>query len=562
MKLFIASALALALIAFGPTAGAAPPAAAPALVTPAEKTAARQIRPEIIRGHVRYLASDLLEGRGPASRGDRLAEEYIAGQMETLGLEPAAPGGGWIQLFDVVGITSQAPPVARVTRGGQSVDLRYHDDYVAFSGVERPEASTNNGEVVFVGYGIVAPEYQWDDYKGVDVKGKVLLMMNNDPETDPKLFAGKTRLYYGRWTYKYEMAAKMGAAGAIIIHTTPSAGYPWQVVQTSWSGEQFTLPYEGGPEVSVKAWVTEDAARKIAQLGGQDLDALRAAAEKRDFRPVSLGVNADIALKNEVKKSKTGNVIGRLPGRDPVLSKEAVIYTAHHDHLGIKEGAKPGQDNIYNGALDNASGVGAMLAIARALQALPAAPRRSVIFAAVAAEEQGLLGSLYLAGHPPIPAGRLAANINIDGVNIFGRTRDLTMVGMGKSSLDDWIVKLAAMQGRVVVPDQFPDRGFFYRSDQFSLAKVGVPAAYFDAGTDVIGKPKGWGKEQQEKFEANDYHQPSDELRPDWELSGAVEDAQLMFYLGLKVANAPQMPTWKPGDEFEAARKKALAEVR
>jgi Zn-dependent M28 family amino/carboxypeptidase len=558
MKLSLAVPLPIVLVA---VAAAAPPAAAP-VVSPAEKAAARQIRPETIRGHVRFLANDLLEGRGPASRGDRLAEEYVAAQMEAVGLEPAAPGGGWFQPFDIIGITSQAPPTVRFSRGDQAVDLRYRDDYVAFSGVQSPDASTRSGEVVFVGYGIVAPEYQWDDYKGADLKGKVLLMMNNDPEDDPQLFAGKTRLYYGRWTYKYEMAAKMGAAGAIIIHTTPSAGYPWQVVQTSWSGEQFTLPYEGGPEVPVKAWVTEDSARKIARCGGQDLDDLRAAAQKRDFRPVSLGVAADITLKNEVKKSLTGNVIGRRPGRDPVLSKEAVIYTAHHDHLGIKEGANPGQDKIYNGALDNASGVGAMLAIARAMQALPAPPRRSVIFAAVAAEEQGLLGSLYLAAHPPIPAGRLAADINIDGVNIWGRTRDITMVGMGKSTLDDWIVELAAMQGRVVVPDQFPDRGFFYRSDQFSLAKVGVPAAYFDAGTDVIGKPPGWGKEQQEKFEANDYHQPSDELRPDWDLSGAVEDVQLMFYLGLKVADAPQMPQWKPADEFEAARKKALADAQ
>jgi Zn-dependent M28 family amino/carboxypeptidase len=563
MKLsFTPGALIVIAVALAFTADAAPPAAAPAVVSPAEKTAARQIRPEVIRSHVRYLASDLLEGRGPASRGDRLAEEYIAAQMEGLGLEPAAPDGSWFQPFDLVSITSEAPATVQFTRGGQSVPLRYRDDYVAFSGVQTGQATTGNGEIVFVGYGIAAPEYQWDDYKGADLKGKVLLMMNNDPEGDPKLFAGKTRLYYGRWTYKYEMAARVGAAGAIIIHTTHSAGYPWQVVQTSWSGEQFALPHESEPEVPVKAWVTEDSARKIATLGGQDLDALRAAAEKRDFRPVSLGVAADITLKNQVKKSQTGNVIGRLPGRDPVLSKEAVIYTAHHDHLGIKEGAKPGQDNIYNGALDNASGVAAMLAIARAMKALPEAPRRSVIFAAVAAEEQGLLGSAYLAAHPPIPAGRLAADINMDGVNIWGRTRDLTMVGLGKSSLDDWIVKLAAMQGRVVVPDQFPDRGFFYRSDQFSLAKVGVPAAYFDAGTDVIGKPPGWGKEQQEKFEANDYHQPSDQLRPDWELSGAVEDAQLFFYLGVKVANDPQMPRWKPGDEFEGARKKALAELK
>jgi len=559
MKLFFPSAL-IAVFAF--VADAAPPVAAPALLTPAEKSAARHIRPELIRAHVRFLASDLLEGRGPASRGDRLAEEYVAGQMESLGLEPAAPGGGWFQPFDIVGITSQAPPTVHFARSGESVDLRYRDDYVAFSGVQGPEASTGGGEVVFVGYGIVAPEYQWDDYKGADLKGKVLLMMNNDPEADPKLFGGKTRLYYGRWTYKYEMAAKAGAAGAIIIHTTHSAGYPWQVVQTSWSGEQFALPHESEPELPVKAWVTEDGARKIARLGGQDLDALRAAAEKRDFRPVSLGVAADITLKNQVKKSQTANVIGRLPGRDPTLAKEAVVYTAHHDHLGIKEGAKPGQDSIYNGALDNASGVAAMLAIAKAMKALPEPPRRSVIFAAVAAEEQGLLGSAYLAAHPPLPAGRIAADINIDGINIWGRTRDLTMVGLGKSSLDDWIVKLAGMQGRVVVPDQFPDKGFFYRSDQFSLAKVGVPAAYFDAGTDVIGKPRGWGKEQQEKFEANDYHQPSDELRPGWELSGAVEDVQLFFYLGVKVANAPQMPRWKPGDEFEAARQKSITEAR
>jgi Zn-dependent M28 family amino/carboxypeptidase len=558
MKLFLPSALIAAGLSLAVDAAA--PVAAPAVVTPAEKAAARQIRPELIRAHVRFLASDLLEGRGPASRGDRLAEEYIAAQMEGLGLEPGAPDGSWYQPFDIVGITSEAPATVHFTRGGESVDLRYRDDYVAFSGVQGPEASTGGGEVVFVGYGIVAPEYQWDDYKGADLKGKVLLMMNNDPEDDPKLFAGKTRLYYGRWTYKYEMAAKMGAAGAIVVHTTHSAGYPWQVVQTSWSGEQFALPHESEPEVPVKAWVTEESARKIARLGGQDLEALRAAAEKRDFRPVSLGVAADITLKNQVKKSQTENVLGKLPGRDPKLGKEAVIYTAHHDHLGIKEGAKPGQDHIYNGALDNASGVAAMLAIAKAMKALPEPPRRSVIFAAVAAEEQGLLGSAYLAAHPPVPAGRIAADINIDGINIWGRTRDFTMVGLGKSSLDDWIVKLAGMQGRVVVPDQFPDKGFFYRSDQFSLAKIGVPAAYFDAGTDVIGKPRGWGKEQQEKFEANDYHQPSDELRPDWELSGAVEDTQLLFYLGAKVANAPQMPHWKPGDEFEGARKKALAE--
>jgi Zn-dependent M28 family amino/carboxypeptidase len=527
-------------------------------VTPSEKEAAATIRGESMRARIRYLASDLLEGRGPATRGDRLAEAYVAAEMERIGLEPGAPDGSWYQPFDVVGVTTHAPEVATFTRGSDKVDVRFRDDYIVFSGVQEPEARIS-GEVVFVGYGIVAPEYGWNDFKGVDLKGKVVLVMNNDPEDDPSLFGGKTRLYYGRWTYKYEEAARQGAAGAIIIHTTPSAGYPWQVVQTSWTGEQFGLPQEGGPTLPIRGWATEEASRRIARLGGQDLDALRAAAKKKDFRPVPLGVTFAIAVKNDVQKKQTANVIGRLPGRDPVLSREAVVYTAHHDHLGIKEGAKPGQDAIYNGALDNASGVAMLLEIAEAMVTLEPAPRRSVIFAAVAAEEQGLLGSQYFAAHPPLPAGRIAANINMDGINIWGRTRDLTMIGLGKSSLDEWILGLAALQGRKVVADQFPDKGFFYRSDQFNLAKVGVPAAYFDAGTDVIGKPAGWGRDQQEKYEANDYHQPSDELRPDWDFSGAVEDGQLFFYLGEKVANETAMPRWNPGDEFEAARKKALA---
>jgi len=537
-------------------------AAPPVTLTPAEKAASGQITPELLRSHVRFLSDDLLEGRGPATRGDRLAQLYIATQMEALGLQPGAPDGTWYQPFDIVGVTSHSPETFTARKGGQSVDLKYHQDFIAVAGVQDPQARLADAEIVFVGYGIVAPEYGWDDYKGVDLKGKVLLMMNNDPEDDPKLFAGKTRLYYGRWDYKYDQAAKMGAAGAIIIHTTPSAGYGWQVIQTSWTGEQFSLPHEGGPQLQVKAWVTEDSARKLARLGGQDLDALRAAAQKKDFRPVPLGATVSLDVKADVSKKQTANVIGRLPGSDPALAKEAVIYTAHHDHLGIRTDARPGEDAIYNGALDNASGVASFLAIAKAIAHLPQAPRRSVIFAAVAAEEQGLLGAKYLAAHPPIPPGRLAANINMDGMNILGRTKDLTMIGLGKSSLDDWIHGIAALQGRKIVPDQFPDKGFFYRSDQFALARIGVPAAYFDAGTDVLGKPPGWGKAQQEEWEAKHYHQPSDELRPEWNLAGAVEDAQLYLYLGLKVANATALPAWKPGDEFEAARKKAIADLR
>jgi Zn-dependent M28 family amino/carboxypeptidase len=537
-------------------------AAPPVTLTPAEKAAAARITPELLRSHVRFLSDDLLEGRGPATRGDQLTQRYIATQMEALGLQPGASDGTWYQPFDIVGVTSHSPETLTARKGGQSVDLKYHQDFIAVSGVDQPQARLADTEIVFVGYGIVAPEYGWDDYKGVDLKGKVLLMMNNDPEDDPSLFAGKTRLYYGRWDYKYDQAAKTGAAGAIIIHTTPSAGYGWQVIQTSWTGEQFALPHEGGPQLQVKAWVTEGSARRLAALGGQELDALRAAAQKKDFRPVPLGATVSLEVKVDVSKKQTANVIGRVPGSDPALAKQAVIYTAHHDHLGIRTDAKPGEDAIYNGALDNASGVASFLAIAKAIASLPQPPRRSVIFAAVAAEEQGLLGAKYLAAHPPLPPGRIAANINMDGMNIIGRTRDLTMIGLGKSSLDDWIHGIAALQGRKVVPDQFPDKGFFYRSDQFALARIGVPAAYFDAGTDVVGKPAGWGKAQQEEWEAKHYHQPSDELRPDWDFSGAVEDAQLYLFLGLKVANETALPAWKPGDEFEAARKKAIADLR
>src|SRR5262249_14097168 len=379
------------LVLVGATATA--PATKATLVGPAEKKAASTIRAEGLRGDIRFLASDLLEGRGPATRGDQLAQAYIASRFEAIGLEPGAPGGGFIQPLDIVGVRSHNPDTIRFRHGGDGLDLRFREDFIAFSGVAESEARIEDAEVVFVGYGIVAPEYGWDDYKGTDLKGKVLLMMNNDPADDPKLFAGKTRLYYGRWDYKYEMAGRQGAAGAIIIHTTPSAGYPWQVVQTSWTGEGFSLPDDPTPRIRMKAWATEDASRRIARLGGQDLDALRAAAEKKDFRPVPLGVTLGLVLNNDVSKKQTANVIGRLPGRDPAVAQEAVLYTAHHDHLGMKVDAKPGEDAIYNGALDNASGVAAILAVAEAMAALPQPPRRSVYFAAGAAADAGPRGA-------------------------------------------------------------------------------------------------------------------------------------------------------------------------
>lgn len=530
------------------------------LVTADTRAAAKlSITASRLKGHTRFLASDLLEGRGPATRGDDLAQTYIAAQFESFGLEPGAPDGTYIQKVEIVGIKTTSPETLLFKKGAESVAVP-KQDFVAFAGVEEKTAGFENAELVFVGYGIVAPEYGWDDYKGLDVKGKVLVMMNNDPESDPMLFKGKTRLYYGRWDYKYEMAASKGAAGAIIIHTTPSAGYGFSVVQNSWSGELFALAGGTGPRVQAKMWATEDATRKITALAGRDLAALTAAAQKKDFKPVPLGVTLSIALKNEVKKKTSANVIARWTGSDPRLKDEAVIFTSHHDHFGRIEVAA-GQDGIFNGAHDNAVGVAGLLALAESTSRLNERPKRTLYFAAVAGEEQGLLGSKYLADHPPVAAGRIAANINMDGANIWGRTRDLTMIGYGKSSLDKTIDALASMQGRKVVADQSPDKGFFYRSDQFSFAKKGVPAAYFDGGMDVIGKPEGWGRKEQEAYEEKHYHQVSDELRDWWNLEGAIEDYQLLFFLGVHVANQPEMPVWNPGDEFEAARKKAIVDA-
>jgi Zn-dependent M28 family amino/carboxypeptidase len=522
--------------------------------------AAKAIDRDSLEGPIRFLADDHLEGRGPGSRGDELTQLYLATTMESMGLQPGAQNGQWLQPFDIVGINATMPAAWEFRAGSQTVSLKRSDDFIAASGVQETAASLRNAELVFVGYGIEAPEYKWNDFKGMDLKGKVLVMLNNDPDWDPKLFEGNRRLYYGRWTYKYESAARQGAAGAIIVHTTPSAGYPWQVVQTSWTGEQFELPAAGEPRIQVAAWTTEDATRKLFQAAGQDLAKLIQQAKSRDFKPVPLGITTSMTLPVQITRKKTANVLGLLPGSDPNLKNEVVLYSAHHDHLGIGEPDKTG-DKIYNGAVDNAAGSAQLLAIAKAFAALPQRPKRSILFAFVAAEEQGLLGSEYLARNPPLPPGRIAANINYDGGNVLGRTKDLTFIGLGKSSLDQVVKALADRQGRKLLPDQFPDRGFFYRSDQFNFAKIGVPAIYLDNGTEFIGKPADWGKQQVEDYEENRYHQPSDEYDPKWTYDGMIEDAQLGFYAGLSIAENPTLPTWNPGDEFEAARKKALAEM-
>ena len=525
----------------------------------ATEQAAEAIDEATLRGHIRFLADDLLEGRGPGSRGDALTQLYLQTQFQTLGLRPAAADGSWTQDVPLVGVTTHAPPTVAFRNGESQLTLQTVKDFIA--NVGRPVAQTTirEAELVFVGYGIEAPEYDWDDYKDVDVRGKVLVMMNNDPSDDPELFEGRRRLYYGRWDYKYESAARQGAAGAIIIHTTPSAGYPWQVVQTSWSGEEFELRGTGGPRMDLKAWVSEDSARRLVSLGGHDLDALRQSTQSRSFRPVALNTRMSIDLSADIREQNTANVLGMLEGSHPQRNREVVIFMAHHDHLGIAAERDIEGDNIYNGAVDNASGTASLLAVAKAFARLPSRPDRSILFAAVGAEEQGLLGSQRFADAPPLPPGYMAAVINMDGTNIIGRTHDVNVIGHGKSGLDAIVQSVAKTQGRIVTPDHFPDRGYYYRSDQFSLAKVGVPGVYLHPGIKVIGRPDGWGKEQLDLWVEKIYHQPSDEYLEDWDLSGAIEDARLLFRVGLRVAESPELPTWNPGDEFEAARKRALA---
>jgi len=524
----------------------------------AAERAAGMISDAYLREIIVELSDDKYEGRGPGSPGDAGARTYLAGKLAELGLEPAAADGGWEQAFDLVGMTASQPDSWTFVSDDKSLTLKQRDQFIVASGLQAERVEVADAEVVFVGYGIQAPEYDWDDYKGVDLRGKVLLIMNNDPDWDPDLFAGVTRLWYGRWDYKYLSAARQGAAGAIIIHTEPSAGYPFQVVQTSWIGEQFELPAGDEPRTRIKAWVTEDAARELVATAGLDLDELREAAYNRDFEPVPLGVTTSIAMDIGISRVQSANVLGLIRGSDTELRDEVAIYTAHHDHLGIGTPDDEG-DVIYNGARDNASGVAVVLGIARAIKALPEPPRRSILIALVGAEEQGLLGSQWYAENPTFRPGKIAANINYDNGNVWGETRDVSFVGLGKSSLDDTVQRYAAGQGRVVKPDQFPDKGYFYRSDQFNFAKIGVPATYFKPGTDFVDRPDGWGRQQQDHYTDVNYHQPSDEYDESWNLEGLIDDALLGYWTGLAVANADELPAWNEGDEFEAARLEALA---
>ena len=524
----------------------------------AAEDAAATINADYLRDIIVEISDDSYEGRGPGSPGDAKARTWLAQQLEAIGLEPGGEDGRWEQPFDLVGVNARQPDTWIFERNGKSMALKQWDQFIVSSGVQAERAEIENAELVFVGYGIQAPEYDWDDYSGADVTGKVVVIMNNDPDWDPELFAGETRLWYGRWDYKYLTAAQQGAAGAIIIHTQPSAGYPYQVVQTSWTGEQFELPAGDEARSQVQAWVTEDSARSLIAMAGLDLDELREAAYNRDFEPVPLGITTSIGMDVSINRVQSANVLALLPGSDPELRDEVVIYTAHHDHLGIGKPNDAG-DDIYNGARDNASGVAQVMAIARAMKDLPEAPRRSILVALVGAEEQGLLGSQWYAENPTFSPGKIAANLNYDSGNIWGYTHDVTFVGLGKSSIDQIASMIAGEQGRVVTADQFSDRGYFYRSDQFNFAKIGVPAMYLHTGTDFVDRPPEWGREQQNQYTDVHYHQPSDEFDDSWNFDGMVQDAKLGYWTGLAIANADDMPSWNAGDEFEAARLEALA---
>ena len=525
------------------------------------KPAAESIRTEDLLRHIRTLASDEFEGRGPGTRGEDLSVGYLVKQFQQLSLKPGHPDGGYIQKVPLMGVSSES--VVSITVGGRELALAMPVDCIATSLRFLPEVNITGSDVVFVGYGVVAPEYGWDDFKDVDVRGKTIVMLVGDPpipdpenpaKLDDKMFKGRAMTYYGRWTYKYEIAAAKGAAAALIVHETGPAGYPYFVLISSHARENFDLQ-SGDKNVSrvpVQGWLSESKARDLFAQAGREFGALKQAALRKDFKPVPLNARASFTIKNTLREVASQNVIARIEGSDPKLKDEQVIYTAHWDHIGRNE--KLVGDQIFNGALDNASGTAGLLELAEAFTKLKTPPKRSVLFLAVTAEEKGLLGAKYYAEHPLYPLTRTLANLNMDGINTWGRTRDIEVIGFGNSTLED-VLKLAADgQGRVIKPDSGPEKGRFFRSDHFEFAKVGVPALYLKGGVDFVGRPAGFGQQKIDEYTERDYHKVSDELKPDWDLSGGVEDLQLLLEVGWRTANGDQWPEWKPGSEFKARR--------
>jgi Zn-dependent M28 family amino/carboxypeptidase len=525
------------------------------------------IDPAAVLGHVKTLASDAFEGRAPGTPGEEKTVAYLVEAFKRLGLQPGNPDGTYVQKVPLVGITP-APSPLTITGGAASqasagpMTLAWRDDVVAWTKRVTDEVKVDASELVFVGYGVQAPEYTWDDYKGVDVAGKTLVMLVNDPPVpdpaapgalDAKTFGGRAMTYYGRWTYKYEIGAKHKAAAVLIVHETGPAGYPFAVVQGK-TGEQFTFvtPGKNMDRAAIEGWITLDQAKALFARAGQDFDRLKAQAATRAFRPVPLGLTASMTIRNTLRRVDSQNVVARLEGSDPAARDEHVVFTAHWDHFGVGEPING--DRIYNGARDNATGTAALLEMARAFTRLPKPPRRSILFLSVTAEEQGLLGSEYYAAQPLYPLAKTLADINMDALNVTGRTKDLVVIGLGASQLDDYARAAAREQGRTLKPDAEPEKGFYYRSDHFNFAKVGVPALNTDEGVDFVGRPASFGIEVRERYTNERYHKPSDEVTPDWDLSGLAEDVQLLFAVGYRVAQADPYPAWSPGNEFKAIR--------
>ncbi len=541
------------------------PATTASTLPPELKPGLDSISSDTIMQHTRVLSSDEYEGRGPGTRGEELTVKYLTEQFQKMGLKPGNPDGTYTQNVPLVGFTGES--TASFTAGSKTIDLKFPQDYVAVSRQFVPESKVANSDMVFVGYGVVAPEYGWDDYKGVDVRGKTIVMLINDPavpdaadpsKLDEKMFKGKAMTYYGRWTYKYEIASEKGAAAAIIIHETGPAGYPYEVVSGSWSRENFDIqtPDKNMNRIAVESWITTDRAKELFTAGGQDFDALKKAAVTKEFKPVTLNARANFDIKNTLREINSNNVVAKIEGSDAALKNEYVVYTAHWDHLG-RDPKLPG-DQIFNGALDNASGIAALLEIAEAFTKLATPPKRSILFLAVTAEEKGLLGTKHYATNPLYPLNKTLANINMDGVNQWGRTKDVTMVGDDNSTLIDLLRETATAQGRTVNPDSEPEKGFYYRSDHFEFAKVGVPALYTDSGTNYIGKDANYSKQKRDEYTERDYHKVSDEIKPDWDLAGAVDDAQLLTAIGYRVAQSEKVPEWKAGSEFKAKRDETM----
>jgi Zn-dependent M28 family amino/carboxypeptidase len=530
---------------------------------PAEKLkpALDVITPDALLAHIKTLASDEFEGRSPGTKGEELSIKYISDQFRSIGLKPGNPDGSFFQEVPLAGIKSD-PHIALVINGKPPMELKFPDDFVASSARLLPEIKIDNSDLVFVGYGVVAPEYGWDDYKGVDVRGKTILMLINDPavpdpndpsKLDEKMFKGKAMTYYGRWTYKYEIAAQRGAAAAIIIHETEPAAYPWQVVRSSWAKENFELdnPNKNMDAVSARSWITLDVAKKLFADCGQDFDALKKSAITKDFRPVALNAKAKIDIKQALRSFKSRNVIGKFEGADPTLKDEYVIYTAHWDHLGRHPELQG--DQIFNGAVDNASGDAAVIALASAFPKADPAPKRSILFICTTAEEAGLLGAKFYAEHPLYPLEKTLVDINIDSMNVWGKARDIEDVSFGFSTMDDALAEAAKRQGRKAIPNSRPEKGAIYRADNFEFSKIGVPSLYIGKGEHLMSRPEN-GPLRSDEFDSKDYHQVTDQVNPDWDLSGAVQDVDLLFEVGYQVANADKFPEWKPGNEFKPKR--------